>query len=62
MKQESKMYYRDEDKSMKGLQESPLFTADEGPWVEDIVLLNIYQRFSLNKIISAAIGMSEPAL
>ena len=29
MEQESKMYYRDEDKSKKGFQESPFFTADE---------------------------------
>ena len=34
------MYYQDVDKSMKGLQGSPLLTAaDEGRWVEDIFKL-----------------------
>jgi hypothetical protein len=49
---ESKMYYRDEDRSMKGLQELPLFTADEGTLVnkkrKDIfVLLNIWNNLKL---------------
>ena len=43
MEQESKMYYQDEDKWMRGFQK-PLFTADEGTWVVDIVVL-----YSLNK-------------
>ena len=43
MEQESKMYYRDEDKWMKRLQESPFFTADEGTLAEDLfMLLNIW--------------------
>ena len=37
------MYYQDEDKSMGGFQ-VPLFTADEGTWVGDIVILNILNK------------------
>jgi hypothetical protein len=53
------MYYRDEDKSMKGLEESPLFTADEGTWVGDIVGLKYLEQsrdLSLNNRISAGEG------
>ena len=74
------MFYRDEDRSMKELQESALFTvftADEGALgkkKKDIfVLLNIWNLNNLNfklklrdvslcKRISAAYGISEPAL
>jgi len=43
MQQESKVHYRDEDKWMGRLQESPFFTADEGNLAEDLfVLLNIW--------------------
>ena len=45
MEQESKiMYYRDKDKLMRGFQELPLFTANEGTWVGDIVVLNILNK------------------
>ena len=45
MEQEIKiMYYRDEDKSMRRCQEWPLFTANEGTWVGDIVILNILNK------------------
>ena len=58
LQQESKMYYRDEDKSKKGLQESPFFTADEGTldWIHHLRALKhikvcpgTNQRLSLSK-------------
>ena len=61
------MYYRDEDKSMKGPQEWPLLklTVDEGIWVGGHHALKYLEQtrdLSLSNRTSATIGMSIPAL
>ena len=73
MEQESKLCYRDEDKSMKGPQESSFFLQlRRGSWDGDIFKVRAFkylnacpginQRLSLSKSISAAIDISEPTL